>query len=182
MKLISTVTHHGERDVVLAVLEDGSSFLAPVFDGEGELIAYYEGEMEKLGELVREFVTGTAQRESISEPAEVPFSESHPPAKNPPRELIPSRPGGPTSGPDGSVLLSDKTPCPDCHSPTVINHSKPGGPNGIPEEILSILRELARASVATRNLVVKLAADLAAHDALTDASASSREEMAARPA
>jgi len=159
MKLISTVTHHGEREAVLAVLEDGSSFLAPVFDGKGELIAYHEGEMEQLGELVREFVTGIAQRES--------------------------GPGETTGVPDGSMLLSAKAPCPDCHTPAQINRSKPGGPNGIPEELLSILRELARASISTRNLVIKLATNLVAHDALESASASSREKMAemeARPA
>jgi hypothetical protein len=210
MELISTVTHRGERDAVLTVLEDGGSFLAPVFDAEGELIAYYEGDMEKLGELVSEFVTGTAQPGSPLKFAKVPGSESLQPAPPPhdPARLPGSGGAGPTGVSKARVSKSARVPHrgshdPD-HDPAPIPPSNPVNPAGhpipghpmrgrrtasassrsarsgavnpkdVPDEILSRLSELARAYLATL--------DLAAHDALTDASASSHEQMAARPA
>lgn len=159
MKLISTVTHRGEHDAVLAVLEDGGSFLAPVFDAEGELIAYYEGDMEKLGELVREFVTGTAPPGSVLQSAAVPCGESHSP------DRIPSSGSG---NPKGEV------PCSDSHPPAKIDPSRSGNPRGVSDEILLALSEFTRACVARLKV--------AAHDALADASASSRKEMKAQPA
>lgn len=148
MKLISTVTLRDEREAMLAILEDGSSFLAPVFDAKGDLIACYEGDMEELGELVGELVIGSTQSGSSLKSAEVPRSESHDP------DPIPrGGRGGPKGVHHKRVLSSAEMPRSESHEPDQIPRSGKGHPMGIPDEILKMLSELAR---ATRNLVTNL--------------------------
>jgi len=207
VKLISMVTHRGEREAVLAVLEEGGAFLAPVFDAKGDLIAFYEGDMKDLGELVGKLVTGLAQSGSPLQFAAVPRSESDEPDKGSPRgesdepgkiiqkpaKVPHSKDGGPvgiTSGPgvprgERHALASRHPPAPaPGHDPEQIIHSRPANPRGVPTEIWLALSELVHAHVATLNLaaslVANLATDLTTHGALKDASTSSREEVEAR--
>jgi hypothetical protein len=181
MKLITIVTTLGEpragvldvakqrgrakyqREAMLAVIDVGGSFFAPVFDDQGELIEYYQGDLEKLGEFVSGFVTEIAQRKESSLKRRHPSGHSVTTIE--PRVPDASSSPGPSTG----------TSCTECHSVAELARSV-GGQGGKDEilEMLSALKEIARAYRATLNLVNR--------GAPTDALASSRKEIAPRPA
>lgn len=89
MKLISTVTHRGERDAVLTFLEDGGSFLAPV------------------GELVRGLVASDPKNPEVKHRRDQipPSKPKNPPGavddkdKHPPEQIPRSTPRNPPGQP-----------------------------------------------------------------------------------